>query len=232
MDFFSAATCRKFVLWHGLLLTVSLVTFWSPPSSAQLAIVSTTAAQGADVLLRMRNTPPHVKGFIWYKGQGANPSRYIVAIAMDKNTLGRGPEFSGRESIDGEGSMLIKNVTLKHSGYYTVVAHLQNRIKEIGFGHLRVYEPVITATLVASNTTVTENKDVVALTCHTKGLSIQWFFNGMDLRLTERMKLSWQNRTLTIDPVRREDAGNYQCEASNPTTFAYSVPLQLNVKYD
>ena len=88
------------------------------------------------------------------------------------------------------------------------------------------------AILVASNTTVTENKDAVVLTCYTKGISIQWFINGMDLRLTERMKLSWQNRTLTINPVRREDAGSYQCEASNPITFAYSVPLQLNVKYE
>ncbi|XP_053518757.1 carcinoembryonic antigen-related cell adhesion molecule 5-like [Artibeus jamaicensis] len=228
MDSPSAATCRKFVLWHGLLLTVSLVTFWSSPTSAQLAIVSTTAAEGADVLLRMRNKPPNVKALVWYKGEGANPNRYIVSFAMDKQLLGRGPEFSGRESVDGEGSMLIKKVTLKHSGYYTVVIHLQNRIKEIGFGRLRVYEPVIMANLVASNTTVTENKDAVVLTCYTKGLSIQWIFNGMNLRLTETMKLSWQNRTLTINPVRREDAGNYQCEASNPITFAYSVPLQLN----
>ncbi|XP_045693649.1 carcinoembryonic antigen-related cell adhesion molecule 21-like [Phyllostomus hastatus] len=232
MDSPSAGTCRKFVLWHRLLLTVSLVTFWSLPTSAQLAIVSTTAAEGADVLLRMRNKPPNANIIIWYKGRGANPNRYIAAIVTYKKELGKGPEFSGREIIDKEGSMLIKKVTLKHAGYYTVVVHLQNRIKEIGFGRLRVFEPVIMAILVASNTTVTENKDAVVLTCYTKGISIQWFFNGMNLPLTERMKLSWQSRTLTINPVRREDAGNYQCEASNPITFAYSVPLQLNVKYE
>ncbi|XP_045701349.1 carcinoembryonic antigen-related cell adhesion molecule 21-like [Phyllostomus hastatus] len=168
MDSPSAGTCRKFVLWHGLLLTVSLVTLWSLPTSAQLAIVSTTAAEGADVLLRMRNKPPNANIIIWYKGRGANPNRYIAAIVTYKKELGKGPEFSGREIIDKEGSMLIKKVTLKHAGYYTVVVHLQNRIKEIGFGRLRVFEPVIMAILVASNTTVTENKDAVVLTCYTK----------------------------------------------------------------
>lgn len=120
-------------------LLVSLVTFWSLPTSAQLAIVSTTAAQGTDVLLHMHNKPPNAKVIVWYKGQGANPNRYIVAIAMCKKALGWGPEYSGRETIDNEGSMLIKNVTLKHAGYYTVVIHLPNHIKEIGFGRLRVY---------------------------------------------------------------------------------------------
>ena len=86
-------------------------------------------------------------------------------------------------------------------------------------------------TLLASNTTVTENKDAVVMTCSTKVMSTQWLFNGTTLQLTERMKLSKENRTLTIDPVKREDAGNYQCEVSNPVSSAASVPLELNVKF-
>lgn len=91
--------------------------------------------------------------------------------------------------------------------------------------------PVRVPTLLASNTTVMEHKDSVVLTCYTNAASTHWFFNGMNLRLTERMKLSRKNRTLTIDPIRREDAGSYQCEVSNPISSAESVPVELDVKY-
>ncbi|EPQ06015.1 Carcinoembryonic antigen-related cell adhesion molecule 1 [Myotis brandtii] len=63
-------------------------------------------------------------------------------------------------------------------------------------------------TLLASNTTVTENEDAVVMTCYTDDSSTNWLFNATSLQLRERMKLSQDHRTLTIDPVRREDAGN------------------------
>ncbi|EPQ04833.1 Carcinoembryonic antigen-related cell adhesion molecule 21 [Myotis brandtii] len=76
-----------------------------------------------------------------------------------------------------------------------------------------------------------EHKDFVVLTCYTNAVSTHWFFNGRNLRLTERMKLSWNYSTLTIDPVLREDAGIYQCNVSNPISSAESVPVELDVKY-
>ena len=85
-------------------------------------------------------------------------------------------------------------------------------------------------TVQASNTIVTENKDAVVLTCDTNAVSTQWLFNGMNLQLTERMKLSQDHRSLTIDPVKREDVGNYQCEGFNPISSLTSVPLELDVK--
>ncbi|KAM8791082.1 cell adhesion molecule CEACAM21-like [Rhynchonycteris naso] len=121
---------------------------------------------------------------------------------------------------------------MKHAGDYTIVVHLQNGRKEIGFGQLTVYEPLRVPTLLASNTTVTENKDAVELTCYTNGISTSWLFNAVRLKLTERMKLSPDNRVLTIDPVRREDAGSYQCEVSNPQSSTESWPVELNVIYE
>ena len=84
----------------------------------------------------------------------------------------------------------------------------------------------------ANSTTVTEQKDTVVLTCiiNDTEVSIRWLFNGQSLLLTERIKLSQENSTLTIEPVRREDAGNYQCEASNPGNSSLSDPLRLDVK--
>ncbi|XP_054567104.1 carcinoembryonic antigen-related cell adhesion molecule 21-like [Eptesicus fuscus] len=198
----SASAHRGLVPWQGLLLAISLLTFWSPPTTAQLSIVPTNAAEGKDVVLRIRNKPPDAVGF-----------------------------RCGREKVNSDGSMLLKRATRRDTGYYTVVAFLRNSKKEIGFGWLRVYQPVRVPTLLASNTTVTEHKDSVVLTCYTNAVSTQWFFNGMNLRLTERMNLSWKNRTLTIGPVRREDAGNYQCEVSNPISSAESAPVELEVKY-
>ncbi|KAI4558508.1 hypothetical protein MJT46_013150 [Ovis ammon polii x Ovis aries] len=63
------------------------------------------------------------------------------------------------------------------------------------------------------------------------GVSIRWFFKGQSLLLTERMTLSSDNSTLSIDPVSREDAGDYQCEASNRGNSSRSDPLRLHVTW-
>ncbi|XP_006104345.1 carcinoembryonic antigen-related cell adhesion molecule 3-like [Myotis lucifugus] len=160
--------------------------------------------------------PPNAKGFTWYRGEGANIYHNLATLGTYLRFYTTGPAHSGREQINYDGSLQLKQVTQKDTGIYTVVVYLPGCIKEIGFGQLNVYERVRVPTLIASNTIVTEHKDSVVLTCDTNAVSTQWLFNGMNLRLKERMKLSWNDRTLTIDPVRREDAGSYQCEVSNP----------------
>ena len=69
------------------------------------------------------------------------------------------------------------------------------------------------------------------LTClaDENGVSIHWFFKGQSLLLAERMTLSSDKSTLTIDPVSREDTGDYQCEASNRGNSSRSDPLRLRV---
>ncbi|VFV36148.1 Hypothetical predicted protein, partial [Lynx pardinus] len=91
--------------------------------------------------------------------------------------------------------------------------------------------PVSRPSINISNTTATEHKDSVVLTCSTNntGVSIWWFFNNQSLKLLERMKLSPDNSTLTVDPVRREDAGDYQCEVSNRASSNRSDPIRLAV---
>ena len=92
-------------------------------------------------------------------------------------------------------------------------------------------EPVRVPTLLASITTATANKDSVVMTCYTNAMFTEWLFNAESLRLRERMKLSWNNRTLTINPVRMEDAGLYQCEVSNPISSVDSAAIELHVNY-
>ncbi|KAM5297488.1 cell adhesion molecule CEACAM21-like [Glossophaga mutica] len=227
----SVSTCRGLVHWQGLLLIVSLLTFWSLPTTAVIQVLSNFATEGDDVLLQIDNKPPEVLGIVWYKGKGEDHKNIIAFYAITPPYHVSGPEYNG-EMINDDGSLLLKNVTTKDAGTYTAVVLLPDSKKEIGFGQLDVYGRVRAPTLLASNTTVTENKDAVVMICYTNVISTQWLFNGTTLQLTERMKLSEENRRLTIDPVNREDAGNYQCEVSNPVSSAASMPLELNVKFE
>nr|KAF6285377.1 hypothetical protein mMyoMyo1_002608 [Myotis myotis] len=177
----STPACRGLVSWQGILLAVLLFTFWSRPIAAQLAIVSTNAAEGEDVILRIRNNPPDASGYIWYRGEGAKASRYIALFSLEANDIGRGPEYTGRETINNEGCLLIKKVTLRDTGIYTIVVYLHNSKKEIGFGRLNVYQPTRVPTLLDSNTTVTGHENAVVLTCYTTVILTQWILDNMSL---------------------------------------------------
>uniref|UniRef100_A0A5F5PF68 Ig-like domain-containing protein n=1 Tax=Equus caballus TaxID=9796 RepID=A0A5F5PF68_HORSE len=131
--------------------------------------------------------------------------------------------------------LFIPNISANDSGSYTCLVHNSvTGLNRTTVKTITVSEPVAQPSIRASNTTVTEQKDIVVLTCLTSdtGISIQWFFNNQILGLTERMELSQDNSTLTIDPIRREDAGDYQCEVSNPVSSSKSDILTLDVKYD
>nr|XP_008539364.1 PREDICTED: carcinoembryonic antigen-related cell adhesion molecule 1-like [Equus przewalskii] len=131
--------------------------------------------------------------------------------------------------------LFIPNISANDSGSYACLVHNSvTGLNRTTVKTITVSEPVAQPSIRASNTTVTEQKDIVVLTCLTSdtGISIQWFFNNQILGLTERMELSQDNSTLTIDPIRREDAGDYQCEVSNPVSSSKSDILTLDVKYD
>uniref|UniRef100_L7N1L6 Ig-like domain-containing protein n=1 Tax=Myotis lucifugus TaxID=59463 RepID=L7N1L6_MYOLU len=230
MEFPAASALRGRVPWLGFLLAVFLLTFWIMPTTAQFAIFSTGAYEGQDVILHLRNKPPHVTGIIWYRGIEMKVHNFIGSLAWDTSEFLTGPGYSGREEINLEGSLIIRNVTVRDQGVYVVVAILPMKRSETGLGWLSVYRPVRVPTLLASNTTVTENEDAVVMTCHTDESSINWLFNATSLPLTKRMKLSEDHRTLTIDPVRREDAGNYQCTVSGIFSSFESAPVELDVK--
>uniref|UniRef100_UPI0020208CA8 carcinoembryonic antigen-related cell adhesion molecule 8-like n=1 Tax=Myodes glareolus TaxID=447135 RepID=UPI0020208CA8 len=106
----------------------------------------------------------------------------------------------------------------------------QNPVSKARSDPFTLNKPVTTPSIQVSNSTVKE-LDSVILTCSSNdtGISIHWFFNGQSLGLTDRMKLSLNNSTPSIDPVRREDSGEYQCEVSNPVSSKRSDPIQVAV---
>ncbi|EPQ15744.1 Carcinoembryonic antigen-related cell adhesion molecule 5 [Myotis brandtii] len=139
LEFPAAPSHRGRVPWLRLLLAVFLLTFWIPPTTAQFAIVSTIALEGQDVILRLRNTPPDVTGFIWYRGIEMKYHNFIGSLARDSSEYLTGTEYSGREEINFEGSLIIRNVTLWDLGIYVVVAVLPNSQRVMGFGQLNVF---------------------------------------------------------------------------------------------
>ena len=93
-------------------------------------------------------------------------------------------------------------------------------------------ELVKAPTLLVSNSTSTEHKDAVVMTCYSNAESVQWLFNGRDIQLSETRRLSEDRRSLTIDPIQREDVGYYHCKASNSISYALSWALELHVQHD
>ncbi|CAK7300390.1 Carcinoembryonic antigen-related cell adhesion molecule 3 [Vulpes lagopus] len=219
--------------WRELLLAVSLLAFWNPPTTAQVTVESVppNAAEGKDALLRVLNLPGDTAGLAWFRGEIVSPAHHILLYVIDTKETTPGPAYSGRETIYPNGSLLFRNITLNDTGSYLL--QTINRKYEIALvpGQLRVFQPVSQPLLTASSTTVTED-DSVVVTCSSSntGVSIQWFFNGQILMLTDRKKLSQDNSTLTIDPVRKEDAGKYECEVSNPASLRKSDPVRLDVE--
>ncbi|XP_036884290.1 carcinoembryonic antigen-related cell adhesion molecule 21-like [Sturnira hondurensis] len=226
----SVSTHTRLVHWQGLLVAVSLFNFWCQPITAQLAIASTYAPEGKDVVLRVLNKPANPSVLMWYKGEGTD-IKNILAFQTEKPGMYSKDRAFGRVVLKQDWSLLIKKVTKADEGMYTIVVYFKNSAKEIGFGKLTVYEPELVVSLEASNTTVTENKDSVVLTCKTNALFVYWLFKGMDLKLNKRMKISEDYQSLTINPVKREDAGIYWCEVANPVGFTESWPVTLNVKF-
>ncbi|KAM5297489.1 cell adhesion molecule CEACAM1-like [Glossophaga mutica] len=209
--------------------TVSLLNFWSLPTTAKISIASTYAVEGKDVVLHIHNKPPEVVGITWYKGKGVDQKNVIAFFILTSTFHLSGPGNNGRQILKDDGSLLLKNITIKDAGIYTVVVHFPDSKTEVGFGQLDVYERLRVPILLASSYGVLENEDDVVLTCYTNGLSIQWLFNDMDLNFTDRMKLTMDGRRLTIDPVKREDDGGYKFSLFNfwyqPTTAQLAIVL-------
>uniref|UniRef100_A0A8C6EV83 Carcinoembryonic antigen-related cell adhesion molecule 6-like n=1 Tax=Marmota marmota marmota TaxID=9994 RepID=A0A8C6EV83_MARMA len=215
----SASPHRGHVPWQGLLLAVlvSPLTFWNLPTTAQLAIESVpfTAAEGTDVLLLAHNVSENVKGYTWYKGERGIDSHQISIYLTATQGIIPGPAYSGRETVYPNGSLLFQKVTLEDTGFYTLQTISSDLQAEKASGHICVYQSVTKPSILASNVSITE-EGPVAMTCLSgdTGISITWIFSNQTLQLTDRMQL-------------QEDAGEYQCEVSNPASSTKSDPLKL-----
>ncbi|XP_039104211.1 carcinoembryonic antigen-related cell adhesion molecule 1-like [Hyaena hyaena] len=218
-----------------LTLTISLLAFWNPPTTAQVTTESVppNVAEGKDVLLRVHNLPGNLLGFGWFRGETIDPSREIVSYAVDQQAFSPGAAHSGRETLYHNGSLLLQNITLEDSGYYTLqYIHRNVQIEKVT-GQLRVFPELPKPNITSNKSDPVENVDSVVLTCEPKAenTSYLWSVNSESLPDSTRLELSLDNRTLTVHGVTRNDTGPYVCETRNPVSDNRSDPFTLNVLY-
>ncbi|XP_045703169.1 carcinoembryonic antigen-related cell adhesion molecule 21-like [Phyllostomus hastatus] len=230
MGSLSVSTHRGLVHWKGLLLLVSLLTFWSLPTTADIRVVSTYPAEGQDAVLQVRNKPPEAVGVVWYKGKRVDTNNLIAFSVMTSDDIHlSGPGENGEQMITDDGSLLLKNVTVDDIGPYTVAVHLPDSEPEIASGLLHLFEYLRVPVIQARRYKIGENVYTMVLICYTKERIIQWMFNNRPLLPSKRITLSWNDRKLTIHQARREDAGVYYCKAFNTTMWLVSRTYQLRM---
>ncbi|XP_045631738.1 carcinoembryonic antigen-related cell adhesion molecule 6-like isoform X3 [Ursus americanus] len=231
----SAPPRRGHLPRQELLLAVSLLTFWNPPTTAQLTVESVppNAAEGKDVLLRVHNLPGDLLGCNWFRGETANTSHQILSYVVDTQVTTPGPAHSGRETIYPNGSLLFQRVTLNDTGNYTLQIVMKNAQVEQGTGEILVFSDLPKPIITSNNSDPLDNADPVVLTCEpqTQSTSYLWSVNRKSLPASATLKLSLDNRTLTIHRVTRHDTGPYECGTQNPVSAGRSDPFTLNVLY-
>ncbi|XP_075183376.1 cell adhesion molecule CEACAM1-like [Anomaloglossus baeobatrachus] len=88
-----------------------------------------------------------------------------------------------------------------------------------------VAKPKITASIPQP-----KENDPFILTCDTSnGANISW--TKRDINISSETKLSGDNKTLMFYSVRREDSGEYRCEAQNLVSTSTSDPYTVTVAY-
>lgn len=91
-------------------------------TSAQPSIESVPPipAEGGSVRLLIHHLPENLQGFAWFKGMSVFRDHEIARITTDMNSSVKGPAYSGRETLNSDGSLLLHNVTQNNAGLYTL----------------------------------------------------------------------------------------------------------------
>ncbi|XP_052511738.1 carcinoembryonic antigen-related cell adhesion molecule 3-like [Budorcas taxicolor] len=233
MEPLSGPASRRHVPWSRLLLAVSLLTFWTPPTTAQLTVETapSLAAEGLDVLLLAHNVTKNPLAYAWHRGERVDNAQLIASYRVGNNATTNGPVYSRRETLYPNGTLLIRNVTQKDTGSYTLLVTKEDLQTERQAGHLHVH-PVLPSPVITSNlSNPREHEDTVVLTCgsETQNTSYMWWINSQSLPKSTRLELSEDKRTLTVVTVTRNDTGPYVCEARNPVSVSRSDPFTLDV---
>uniref|UniRef100_A0A4W2GBN1 Carcinoembryonic antigen-related cell adhesion molecule 6-like n=1 Tax=Bos indicus x Bos taurus TaxID=30522 RepID=A0A4W2GBN1_BOBOX len=231
----SGPASRRHVPWNRLLLAVSLLTFWTPPTTAQLTIetMPPLAAEGSDILLLAHNLTENPLAYAWYRGERVDNSQLIASYRVDTNATTKGPAHSGRETLYPNGTLLIQSVTQKDTGSYTLLVTKDDLQTERQTGHLHVLRDLETPEKSHNNSKPWEHKDTVVLTCgpETQNTSYMWWISNQSLPKSTRLKLSEDKRTLTVFNVTRKEKGPYVCETRNLVSISRSDPFTLDVLY-
>ncbi|KAM7340148.1 hypothetical protein ACRRTK_000763 [Alexandromys fortis] len=200
----------------------------NPLSPPQLMIrpVPHYAAVGEVFFLQVHNFPEDSRRFSWYKSSHRAPVLKIVDYNRVKNSVFWEPEYRRRGMVYYNGSLMLQNVTEKDTGRYTL--EVFNKDFKFKKASVEFYvKKSVTQPLIEMTDATVAGCRFVTFTCISPDtdVSIRWIFNNNTLYLTERMTLSPTKCSLRINPVKSEDAGEYQCEVSNQVSMKTSLPI-------
>ncbi|XP_032028683.1 carcinoembryonic antigen-related cell adhesion molecule 7 [Hylobates moloch] len=234
MGSLSACPHRVCIPWKGLLLAVSLLTFWNLPTSAQttVEVVPFNVAEGKEVLLLVHNASQDLYGYNWYKGERVHANYRIIGYVIKDEEHTPGPAHNGRETIYPNGSLLIQNVTHSDAGIYTLHVINKDLVNEEVTSQFYVFSVPPKPSITSNNFSPVENKDIVALTCQpeTQNTTYLWWVNNQSPLVSPRLLLSTDNRTVVLLSVTKNDMGSYECEIQNTVGASRSDPVTLNVR--
>ncbi|EGW13726.1 Carcinoembryonic antigen-related cell adhesion molecule 5 [Cricetulus griseus] len=184
------------------------------------------AAEGESVLLQVHNLPEDFKAFTWYRAIYRVPHFEIVEHSRELDTITWGDQYSRRETVYDNGTLLLQNITEQDAGMYTL-AILKSEYKiENVYVKVHVNKHVAQPFVRVTNSVVSSHRSAI-LNCVSPDtdVSIRWFFNNRPLRLSRRMTLSPTKCGLRIYPVKLENIGEYKCEVSNRVSSKTSLPV-------
>ncbi|XP_076426783.1 pregnancy-specific glycoprotein 22-like isoform X3 [Peromyscus maniculatus bairdii] len=123
MEVSSMFPCKGCTPWQGLLFTASILTCWhlSTTDHFGVEVVPPYVANGDSVLFLVRNLPKNLLSFAWIKG-GTSMNDAIIVYIPNNNLSVPGRFHSGRETVYGNGSLLIQNVNQNDTGVYSLRA--------------------------------------------------------------------------------------------------------------
>nr|XP_020726758.1 carcinoembryonic antigen-related cell adhesion molecule 21-like isoform X6 [Odocoileus virginianus texanus] len=230
----SGPASRRHVPWNRLLLAVALLSFWPPPTTARLTVdtVPPLAAEGSIVVFNILGKEGLVLGYGWFRGNRVDRAAAIDVYQILNNSFTPGPANTGRETIKPNGSLIIQSVQKRDSGTYTVVTVKADLTNVSASGDLQVYSLLQQPSIQVSDPMDRDKENKVVITCNTNetDISIKWIFNGQYIKAAKNIFLSEDGKKLTIDPIKKENAGKYQCEIFNIGTSNRSGIFELKVK--
>uniref|UniRef100_A0A8C0WH87 Ig-like domain-containing protein n=1 Tax=Castor canadensis TaxID=51338 RepID=A0A8C0WH87_CASCN len=189
-------------------ISISLLTFWNLPTTAQLTIesVPANAAEGSDVLLRVHNLSENLQAYYWYKGESAH-----------LNTLRPGSVYSGRETIYPSGSLLFRNVTQNDMGFYTLRTLNIDLHEELASVQLFVFISLLTFWHLPTTAQLTtesvpanaaEGSDVL-LRVHNLPENLQGYYWYKGESAMDNQETIYHNGSLLLEKVTQKDIGFY-----------------------
>ncbi|KAM6111679.1 cell adhesion molecule CEACAM1-like [Phoenicopterus ruber ruber] len=217
-----------------VVLAAALLLCCPPPSRAQAArftIRQDPAAVGAGghVTFTLEPVPSGARTCAWYRAPTNNVTLEIF-IYFPGSGQENGPAYTGRETGDADCSMRISRLRLNDTSAYTVV--VRDPAVTIASINLIVHVPLTQPAVTPDNVTVTEN-DTITLTCRSPPgtQTVAWLHDGAPVSPGGRLSLSPDNRTLTVRPAERGDAGAYVCQVSNAISTNRSDDATVTVVY-